>query len=366
LYANATSVGVGTTNIYTIFNVTGNTAYSGISNSVAFFHASNSTAIDSGILLGSITGNTPFIAATNLNGGSGSATALTFLTNNTERMRIDSSGNVGIGTSSPSTKTVIQLSGSSNSYLNPLRLVNTSGGSSGCEIQFAGTYSGSAPDYAFTAGSVGGLTTNGSSNGSGALIFKTQLNGTLSEVMRIDSSGNVLIGASSFSPPIYDNTYLYVNGNLWINNTSPGSSSYYFRFDGYNNSLYALWNGGSSDVGVKLDYGATSWASASDEESKDIIEPINNAVQKILTLRTVIGKYKTDEIGTRRPFLIAQDVKAVLPEAVSESIAPNQTKSNLWLSYQETIPLIIAGIKELSAQVTQLQSQVAALTPAKV
>jgi hypothetical protein len=39
-------------------------------------------------------------------------------------------------------------------------------------------------------------------------------------------------------------------------------------------------------------------------------------VNKVLQLRTVIGKYKIDEEGTRRPFLIAQDVQAVLPEAV--------------------------------------------------
>jgi hypothetical protein len=180
------------------------------------------------------------------------------------------------------------------------------------------------------------------------------------ERMRIDSSGNVLIGASSYGGPYFDPGSLYANSNISIGNSS-GNSSYYFRFDGFSNSLYALWNSGSGDVGVKLDYGATSWASVSDEESKDIIEPINNAVQKILTLRTVIGKYKTDEIGTRRPFLIAQDVKAVLPEVVSESIAPNQTKSNLWLSYQDTIPLIIAGIKELSAQVTQQQSTITQL-----
>jgi len=122
---------------------------------------------------------------------------LGFSTAGTFAAVIDASGNVGIGTASPSTKTVINLSGGTSSYTNPLRLVNIAGGSSGCDIQFAGTYSTTAPDNAFTAGSIGGLTTSGLSNGSGALIFKTQLNGTLSETMRIDASGNVGIGTSS-------------------------------------------------------------------------------------------------------------------------------------------------------------------------
>ena len=39
-------------------------------------------------------------------------------------------------------------------------------------------------------------------------------------------------------------------------------------------------------------------------------------------LRAVIGKFKADEEGTRKSFLIAQDVQAVLPEAVS--IAPKR------------------------------------------
>jgi hypothetical protein len=103
--------------------------------------------------------------------------------------------------------------------------------------------------------------------------------------------------------------------------------------------------------GVYLGNGGTSWLSLSDERFKDIIEPISNAVAKVGSLRSVIGKFKTDSEGTRRSFLFAQDVQAVLPEAV-DATKPEQ----LGLSYTEVIPLLVAAIKELSAEVNALKN----------
>jgi hypothetical protein len=104
--------------------------------------------------------------------------------------------------------------------------------------------------------------------------------------------------------------------------------------------------------GVYLSYGATSWTSASDEREKDIIEPITNAANKVSQLRAVIGKYKTDAEDTRRSFLIAQDVQAVLPEAVDAS-----NPEKLGVQYTDVIPLLVAAIKELKAEIDQLKGQ---------
>lgn len=100
-----------------------------------------------------------------------------------------------------------------------------------------------------------------------------------------------------------------------------------------------------STGGAYISSGGTSWTSASDERVKDIIEPITNAINKVTQLRAVIGKYKTDEEGTRRSFLIAQDVKAVLPEAVNSS-----NLDELGVTYTDVIPLLVAAIKELKAE----------------
>jgi hypothetical protein len=97
---------------------------------------------------------------------------------------------------------------------------------------------------------------------------------------------------------------------------------------------------------------ATSWTSASDERLKDIIEPISNAVAKVGSLRAVIGKFKFDENNTRKPFLIAQDVQSVLPEAVDAS-----NPDKLGVAYTDVIPLLVAAIKELTARVQTLEAK---------
>jgi hypothetical protein len=99
-----------------------------------------------------------------------------FSTNATERMRIDSSGNVGIGTSSPTFVTgsglEIQRAGAAT-----LRIEDTGSGGKPLEI-----YSDDGEGYVI----------NGVSSGM-PMIFKN--NNT--ERMRIDSSGNVGIGTTS-------------------------------------------------------------------------------------------------------------------------------------------------------------------------
>ena len=110
--------------------------------------------------------------------------------------------------------------------------------------------------------------------------------------------------------------------------------------------------------GVYLANTGTSWISNSDERQKDIIEPIENALTKVNTLRAVIGKYKHDEEGVRRSFLIAQDVQAVFPEAVK---IQDDEEAKLGLSYTDVIPLLVAAIKEQQALITSLTARITAL-----
>lgn len=238
----------------------------------------------------------------------------------------DSSGNVGIGTSSPT---------DSSSFGRALDISSSTG---------AGVYlrdSSSSTDY----GLIGyyGESTHSlylqARDSSGYIQFQT---GGTTERMRIDSSGNLLVGGTSLTGA---NSRLTVKGNTsWSIGPQAAGDTFYV----YN----------ASATGVYLTTGATSWSASSDERAKDIIEPISDAAAKVSTLRAVIGKYKTDEEGTRRSFLIAQDVQKVLPEAVN---VQEGEEGYLGLQYADTIPLLVAAIKELSAKNDALEARIAAL-----
>ena len=105
---------------------------------------------------------------------------------------------------------------------------------------------------------------------------------------------------------------------------------------------------------------ATAWTAASDERLKENLEPITDAVNKVSTLRAVIGNYTWDEEKVRRPFLIAQDLQKVLPEAVTSSPS-NELGEELGVAYTDVIPLLVAAIKELKADLDATKAELAAL-----
>lgn len=118
-----------------------------------------------------------------------------------------------------------------------------------------------------------------------------------------------------------------------------GTSSNYMIRNGYTGGVYLSGAG------------ATSWTSASDERLKENLVEITDAANKVASLRAVIGNWKSDADKTRKPFLIAQDVQAVLPEAVSQSVQSKDDPTEyLGVSYTDVIPLLVAAIKELKAE----------------
>lgn len=173
------------------------------------------------------------------------------------------------------------------------------------------------------------------------------------ERMRIGSTGIVGIGTTS---DLGSGSKLNIVNTAYILSARSSAAAVGRYIDFYVDSASTLGivQGGSTP-GVGLTYGATSWSALSDETQKDIIEPITNGLEKISSLRSVIGKYKTDEISKRRSFLIAQDVEKVLPEAVDSLIDIKTEMSLLNLRYTDLIPLLVSAIKDLKT-ITEAQS----------
>jgi hypothetical protein len=244
-----------------------------------------------------------------------------------ETMRIKNNGNVGIGTSSPLSFTSYTTTQTSNTA-GALMLVES------------------------TAGSIlGQLVADNGFGGGAAVVLGARSNHPVvfttnnTERMRITSGGDKIMKGS-----VSDITF-----------TGDGVQMNFGR----NEANYIQANGGTSSNirviantnGVVLSNGATSWGSLSDENIKDIIEPIDNATNKISTLRAIIGKYKTDSEDKRRLFLIAQDVEKVFPEATFSILNEDNTE-NLGLNYQDLIPVLVKAIQELSQELNELKAKI--------
>jgi len=303
---------------------------------------------------------------------SAAATALTLQSAGTTAVTVDTSQNVLIGatsnSSSTSTPKVFIAAGSSTSttiqampcgaIMN--NSVNTNSSGYGVSLKFL--MSGGEPGkYAAIAGI-------GDSNfaNSTALTFYTNPNGVNGadnnvERMRINSSGNVILGSNTSTTA---NNVL----NLWsptstlngIYMQKNGQVEVQMGFKASTNTDFYIGTGSTTmgAYGVYLANTGNSWISVSDVRQKDIIEPIENGLTKVSAIRAVIGKYKHDADGVRRSFLIAQDVQAVFPEAVK---VQEDEEALLGLSYTDVIPLLVASIKELKTIVDAQAAEIAEL-----
>jgi len=100
-----------------------------------------------------------------------------------------------------------------------------------------------------------------------------------------------------------------------------------------------------------------SLLSSSDARLKSDIEPIDNALDKVLALNGVYFQWNknANQPDGRQVGVIAQNVQEVLPEIVSRSPA---SKDYLSVDYTRLVPVLIQAMKEQQGQITEQQSTI--------
>jgi len=325
--------------------------------------------------------------------GPSTSSAYTFQTGNTERMRINSSGNVGIGTSSPARKLTVQ--GGSGDTL-PVRIIGGSGTTtSGLEFQDPST----TADYKVQIGSVGDnlyLRSGGAERlrvasdgnvgiGTDSPSYNLEVSSSSNSFVQIASTstsaltgllfgdtsnavGRVTYDHSNNSLQLFTNTTekarINASGDFLIRCTAlpTGSTSGFgFTADQFYtattstsaNTQVRFYNGNGLVGNITTDGSATSFNTSSDQRLKDNIVDAPSASDDIDAIQVRSFDWKAD--GSHQKYgMVAQELQSVAPDAVSGDADSDDMMS---IDYSKLVPMLVKEIQTLRARVAQLEGE---------
>ena len=310
-----------------------------------------------------------------------------------ERMRIDSSGNLGIGVTSVSQK--LHVAGNAQigavASTDAILYVNPGSGTKGRTgftwygATFGASWGGGDTSHRMVFRS--GASNTGAdawttmvydidSNQSDAIswVNRLRINGNTGDVLLGNNGGNLLVGTPTAIGGFTQITVVGsstnrgslqmgrttaattgVAGSLVAYNGSNTICGIDWQANGANNSGYIgtyTYNAGSFAQGPYLNTGGTNWTAASDERLKNVTGEIENALYKVSQIRAVEFTWKADTLNKQNIGFIAQDVQVVLPEVID-----TDTNGNLGVRYAEVTALLLAAIKEQQVLINELKAR---------
>jgi len=346
----------------------GNTIVSALPNGTATTSAvrayNNSDLANNSNLIMSIDGTLASIQSQIV--GTGTYLPMTFYTGGSERMRVDTSGNVGIGTSSPSKQLMVYTASNSLQIQSVVRNANTGTGVAAIGFNVADTSEG---DY--TQAGIGLV--RGVANGSGSLAFYNKGSGTASnfttadEKMRIDTSGNLLVNTASQQS----------GGTLSVVATS-GNCAATFKCADNGVNVVRSWMATTSGTRYHIAFGdgssftergvistngsTTTYGTGSDYRLKENVQTMSGALARVAQMRPVTWTWKESQVSGEG--FIAHELQAVVPDAVvGEKDAVDENGNPIYQNVDASfvVATLTAAIQEQQQMIETLQAKVAAL-----